>query len=43
VHLWRLGKFPIEKISKTFSFEQINEAFEASKSGEVIKPVLVFE
>lgn len=43
VHLWRQGKFPIEKISKTFPFEQINEAFEASKSGEVIKPVLVFE
>lgn len=42
IELWRQGKFPIEKIAKTFAFSDINEAFEASASGEIIKPVLVF-
>lgn len=37
------GKFPFEKLIKTFPFEQINEAIAAANSGEVIKPVLVFD
>ena len=35
------GRFPYEKLIRTFPFEQINEAIEASESGEVVKPVLV--
>lgn len=42
IELWKLGKFPLEKLTKTFPFAGINEAFDASASGEVIKPILVF-
>lgn len=42
IGLWRQGRFPLEKLAKTFPVEQINEAFEASASGEVIKPILRF-
>jgi Zn-dependent alcohol dehydrogenase len=28
---------------KTFPFSQINEAIHASESGEVIKPVVIFD
>ncbi|MFP7365374.1 NAD(P)-dependent alcohol dehydrogenase [Corynebacterium callunae] len=42
VHLWRQGKFPLEKLVRTYSLENINDAFADSKSGEVIKPIIVF-
>lgn len=42
IKLWRQGRFPVEKLTRTFPLEQINEAFEASASGEVIKPILSF-
>lgn len=42
IQLWQQGKFPLEKLSKTFAFTDINDAFDASASGEVIKPILVF-
>lgn len=35
------GRFPHERLIKTFPFERINEAIEASESGRVVKPVLV--
>ncbi|MBT2186978.1 NAD(P)-dependent alcohol dehydrogenase [Sphingobium nicotianae] len=35
------GRFPHEKLIKTFPFDQINEAFHAGESGAVVKPVLV--
>lgn len=35
------GRFPFDRLIRTFPFEQINEAIEASESGEVVKPVLV--
>jgi aryl-alcohol dehydrogenase len=41
--MYREGKFPFDKLVKTFPFEQINEAIEASTSGRVIKPVLLFD
>ena len=34
------GKFPFEKLIGYFSFDEINEAIEASESGKVVKPVL---
>ncbi|AKH42588.1 aryl-alcohol dehydrogenase [Altererythrobacter atlanticus] len=34
------GRFPFEKLIGYFNFDQINEAIEASESGEVVKPVL---
>lgn len=42
VHLWRQGKFPIEKLVRTYPLEQINDAFADSASGEVIKPIITF-
>ncbi|HSW12113.1 MAG TPA: NAD(P)-dependent alcohol dehydrogenase [Solimonas sp.] len=42
IALYREGKFPFDKLVKTFPFEQINEAAHASETGEVIKPVVVF-
>lgn len=38
----KAGKFPFDKLVKTFTFEQINEAAHASETGEAIKPVLLF-
>ncbi len=34
------GRFPYERLIGYFPFDQINEAFEASESGKVVKPVL---
>lgn len=41
LELWRQGRFPVDRLIRTFPFEQINEAAEAAHSGEVIKPVLL--
>lgn len=35
------GRFPHDRLIKTFAFDQINEAFHAGESGDVVKPVLV--
>lgn len=43
VHLWRQGKFPIEKLVRYYPLEQINDAFADSASGEVIKPIITFD
>jgi aryl-alcohol dehydrogenase len=40
IKLNQQGRFPYDKLIKTFPLEQVNEAFEASRSGDVIKPVL---
>jgi aryl-alcohol dehydrogenase len=37
------GKFPFDKIVKTFKFSEINEAFAASHNGSAIKPVVLFD
>ncbi|BBC72085.1 geraniol dehydrogenase [Altererythrobacter sp. B11] len=34
------GRFPFERLIRYFEFDEINEAIEASESGEVVKPVL---
>lgn len=43
IELYREGKFPFDRLVKTYPFEQINEAVAASESGTVIKPVVVFD
>jgi aryl-alcohol dehydrogenase len=35
------GRFPHDRLIKTFPFAAINEAFHAGESGDVVKPVLV--
>lgn len=42
VALWQQGKFPVEKLTQTYRLDQINQAFEDSESGAVVKPVIVF-
>lgn len=42
VQLYREGKFPFDKLVTTYRFEDINQAFKATETGEAIKPVLVF-
>jgi len=37
---YRAGRFPFDRLVDYFDFSQINEAFHASESGRVIKPVL---
>ena len=41
IALHRAGRFPFEKLIKTFPFEHINEAIDAQHRGECIKAVLL--
>jgi len=38
IKLNQQGRFPYDRLIKTFPLDQVNEAFEASHSGDVIKP-----
>lgn len=40
IQLWKNGRFPFDKLTKVYDLAEINEAFEASKRGEVIKTIL---
>src|SRR5580693_9241005 len=40
ITLNKQGRFPYDRLIETFPLERVNEAFEASHSGDVIKPVL---
>jgi aryl-alcohol dehydrogenase len=42
VDLYRQGRFPFDKLIKTYAFEDINEAVEDSEKGTTLKPVLTF-
>ena len=35
------GRFPYDRLVQTFPLSAVNEALEASHSGEVVKPVLL--
>lgn len=39
--LYQGGRFPFDRMIRTFAFDQINEAAARAESGEVIKPVLI--
>jgi len=43
ISFWQQGLYPFDKLEKTFKFSEINEADQASTSGEVIKPVLIMD
>lgn len=43
VELWKQGSFPVEKLTRTYTLEQINEALADSASGATIKPIVKFE
>jgi aryl-alcohol dehydrogenase len=35
------GRFPVERLMKFYSFDEINQAFDDSNSGKTIKAVIV--
>lgn len=42
VSLWQQGLFPVEKLTRHYDLQDINQGFDDSASGEVVKPVVVF-
>ncbi|WP_203333581.1 NAD(P)-dependent alcohol dehydrogenase [Planococcus beigongshangi] len=40
VDYYKRGMFPFDKLTKIYDFDQINEAFEDSKNGTSIKPIV---
>jgi aryl-alcohol dehydrogenase len=40
IDLWRAGRFPVDRLIRTYDFDQINEAGDAALAGDVVKPVL---
>ena len=40
VEYYKAGLFPFDRLIEFYNFEEINEAFEISKKGTVVKPVL---
>jgi aryl-alcohol dehydrogenase len=43
LELNRQGKFPFERLIKTYAFAEINKAFDDSRTGRAIKPVLIMD
>jgi aryl-alcohol dehydrogenase len=43
VDLYRSGRFPFDRLVRTYEFTDINKAFDATARGDVIKPVLVMD
>ena len=43
IKLWREGNFPFDRLVERRPFDEINEAIASARSGQVIKPVLVFD
>lgn len=43
ISYYKQGRFPFDKLIKVFEFEQINEAFQVSHSGQAIKALLKME
>lgn len=42
IQLWKDGRFPMDKLMRNYSLSDINQGFEDSVNGTVIKPVIVF-
>lgn len=42
IQLWREGRFPFDKLIENYAHTDINQAFEDSKNGKVIKPVITY-
>ncbi|EPZ53022.1 hypothetical protein N007_18660 [Alicyclobacillus acidoterrestris ATCC 49025] len=40
ISYYKEGKFPFDRLVGFYEFEQINQAFEDSKNGSVVKPIL---
>ncbi|GAA5931815.1 NAD(P)-dependent alcohol dehydrogenase [Sporobolomyces koalae] len=42
IQLYNEGLFPVEKISKTFAVDKLDDAIHAMHTGKTIKPIIVF-
>lgn len=42
IQWWREGRFPVDKLVKFFPADKYEEAISEMKTGETIKPVLVW-
>ncbi|GAA1914538.1 NAD(P)-dependent alcohol dehydrogenase [Nocardioides lentus] len=42
IDLYEQGRFPFDRLVRTYDFDAINDGFADSESGEVLKPVVVF-
>ena len=40
IELWRAGRFPVDRMIRTYGLDAINEAAEDAERGDTIKPVL---
>lgn len=40
ISYYKQGRFPFDKLIEVYEFDKINEAFEASRSGKVVKALL---
>ena len=43
IDYYKKGLFPFDKLVKFYNFDEINEAFEDSKKGIAIKPILIMQ
>ncbi len=43
VSFYKAGKFPIDKLTKFYSLDQVDQAFADSKNGKTVKPVIVLD
>jgi len=43
VKFFKNGQFPVEKLAKFYELEEIEQAFEDSKNGSTIKPILILD
>jgi len=42
IQLWKDGRFPMDKLMRSYSLDEINQGFEDSAKGTVIKPVIIY-
>lgn len=42
VELWEQGRFPFDKLIRTYKLDDINTAFQDSESGNTVKPVVIY-
>jgi aryl-alcohol dehydrogenase len=42
IELWKQGRFPVDKLVRTYKLDDINSAFTDSESGATVKPVVLY-
>jgi aryl-alcohol dehydrogenase len=40
IELWRQGRFPVDRLMRTYDFDQIDEAARDAEEGRVVKAVV---